>query len=200
MTPEETKVNDPSSMLKRIFRVLLMGVVLLPVFLGESRSTVHVSNQGVICNGAGDGTAGNPFVTISQAIEVVDINDLIEIDSGNYRESVVLDSPMVIQAVNGMATIGERFVLHVHGYRDDEAQYWQSHLGTFNVICGQAESRMRLLSTGLRPMVASIQVRARLSPPGRPTRPMLTRSSTIGQSLSKTHSTGCCPAAFRQST
>ncbi|WP_162915894.1 T9SS type A sorting domain-containing protein [Paraflavitalea soli] len=90
--------------LKRITRYVGIITVLCNLHLSVISQTIYVAPSGN--DVSGDGTAGNPYRTITQGIAIASAGNTIQLGSGTYNELVVINKPVTIDGVNaGQTTV-----------------------------------------------------------------------------------------------
>lgn len=78
----------------------LLLAIQLPLF----SQTIYVAPSGN--DGSGDGSAGNPFRTITHAVNIAVPGNTVQLGSGTYNELVVINKSLTIDGVSaGLATV-----------------------------------------------------------------------------------------------
>lgn len=83
---------------KRITRYVCIITVLCNLSFAAFSQTIYVAPSGN--DATGNGTAGNPYRTITQGIAVASAGNTIQLGSGTYNELVVINKPVIIDGVS----------------------------------------------------------------------------------------------------
>ena len=93
----DSNIPRKNNLVKNFGFLILSGLMVLSLSGCVSAAIIYVDND--TCPAMGNGTAGNPYCKIQDAVDNASDGDTINVTAGTYNENVVINKSIILEGI-----------------------------------------------------------------------------------------------------